>query len=263
MPYKLPRRAWDFPPTFRARRGVSLLSRWAAVSMAPVWLPLAAPMAIFGIDWVLSRSPAPTILQTAAMDEPGHLLTAAIILAALPGLSVATRLTALVGSVVIDLDHLPLYLFGSAFAVDGGRPQSHSLAAILVLWSAAGLVKGAARTYLVGAGLGVVLHLVRDAGTGPGVPLLWPVWPHAVRMPYGIYLVALGVAAIVAAVLAWSRWTGMEGVAGGCRPGPRGSYDIGFQAALGAGRKDYCATGLDEAKPAQPRSPRLPKRGGP
>jgi len=211
----------------------------------------------------MSRSPAPTITQTAALDEPAHLLTAAIILAALPRLSAATRLTALVGSVGIDLDHIPLYVFGSAFAVDGGRPQSHSLAAVLVLLSAARLVPAAARAYLVGAGLGVMLHLVRDAGTGPGVPLLWPFWPHAVRMPYFVYLVALGVAAIVAAVLARARWTGIEGVAGGGRPGPSGSCDIGFQADLGADRKDYRATGPDEAKPAQPRTPRRPVRGGP
>ena len=128
------------------------------------------------------------------LDEIGHLLTAALLLLALP--RPARRKVwpwALIGAVAIDVDHVPLYTFAPEFEV-GGRPPTHSLLTVLVLFVAA-LAIPAARVPLAGLALGVCLHFVRDVATGPGMPLFWPVSHAVVRVPYPAYLAVMVVAA--------------------------------------------------------------------
>jgi inner membrane protein len=139
-----------------------------------------------------------SVPMTALLDEPAHVLTAGLLLCAfLPWRARATAPWALAGAVLIDLDHLPLYLWGALTADDSGRPVFHSVATVLALACAGVMSRGRFRTALTGLSLGIGLHLVRDLGTGPGVPLWWPVEAHSVRVPYLAYFVALaGVAAL-------------------------------------------------------------------
>jgi inner membrane protein len=136
---------------------------------------------------------------TALLDEPAHLMTAGLVLlACLPWRGGAVAGWALAGSVLIDLDHVPLYLWG-ALTVDGyGRPVTHSLATVLVLALAGLAGRGRLGTALCGLSLGVGLHLLRDVATGPGVHLWWPVDLHSVLLPYWAYVVAMTAVTAVA-----------------------------------------------------------------
>jgi inner membrane protein len=49
---------------------------------------------------------------------------------------------------------------------------------------------------------------VRDLATGPGVPLLWPLLPASVQMPYAVYLGLLVAALAAVAVRAWRDGAG-------------------------------------------------------
>jgi inner membrane protein len=166
-----------------ARRGVAGLGGIAALDTA-----------IASRDW-----PVPLL---AGLDWPAHLTTAALVLAALPRrLEPEVAAWALVGSVAIDLDHIPMYLgFRSIVTQDGGRPVTHSLATAAALLGAAVAPRGRARRVLAGLGLGALLHFVRDIGTGPGLPLLWPFHRGNVRIPYGSHFAAIALAAAVPVV---------------------------------------------------------------
>ncbi|MGY5891587.1 metal-dependent hydrolase [Blastococcus deserti] len=141
--------------------------------------------------------PVPVV---ALLDEPAHLLTAWLVLSALPGERPRAWVPwALVGAVAIDVDHLPLYLSSADVAAPGGRPFSHSPATLAVLAVTAAGTRGRLRTAALGLAGGVVLHLLRDLATGPGVPLLWPLTDAGVRVPYAAYLAVLAAVAGVAA----------------------------------------------------------------
>jgi len=135
------------------------------------------------------------------LDEPAHLATAWLGLAALTPAAIPRRLwqTALVASVAIDIDHVPLYLTGGRFAVDGGRPPTHGLLTVAVL-VVVGTASRASR-WAWGVAAGVLLHFVRDIATGPGLPALWPAHLNA-ELPYPVYVVALCALAAVTVVRA-------------------------------------------------------------
>lgn len=157
---------------------------------------VAGLVAGIGAADVLMRARRWPVPVVAALDWPAHLATAALLLGAAPG-RVATG-WALAGSVAIDVDHLPLYagLDGVA-AGPHGRPVTHSLATPAVLLAAARFTQGRA---LTGLAAGVLLHVVRDVGTGPGVPLLWPFSRRNLRIPYAAYLAPVAVAALIRAL---------------------------------------------------------------
>jgi inner membrane protein len=150
---------------------------------------------VVGVDAVIARGHW-SIPTQGLLDEAGHLLTAGLILVALPWSPVSRWVRwALIGSVAIDIDHVPLYTFAPEFSA-GGRPPTHSaLAAALLV--AAGLALPRVRVPLLGLALGVSLHFVRDIATGPGLPLLWPLSGRAILLPYAAYLGLLSAAAIV------------------------------------------------------------------
>lgn len=165
--------------------------------------PTVLVAAILGLDRVQFGG-AHAILVNGLLDEPAHLATAALALLALAGgprllRNQALAAGALAVSVLLDLDHVPLYL-GVPQIADGGRPYSHSLTTALLL-SAAWLLTGR-RPWLAGAALGVALHFTRDVVTGPGLPLCWPLTRTEVRLPYGVYVAVLGVLAVVATLRA-------------------------------------------------------------
>ena len=166
--------------------------------IAVATLPLAAPALVVLIDAV-SDATHPSVLVLGLLDESAHLATSWIVLAAfLPRRARRLFPWALVGSVVIDVDHVPLYLWDALAAAPGARPVTHSLLTVAVL-ALAGVAVGTRsrlRAPLLGLALGVALHLVRDVGTGPGVPLLWPAGPATLVVPYAAYLLVVAVAAV-------------------------------------------------------------------
>jgi inner membrane protein len=148
----------------------------------------------------------------ALLDEPAHLLTAWLLLSVLPLRRRVPWPWALVGAVAIDVDHVPLYLWHVGTATENGRPVTHGLLTLLAL-AAAALGVRRLRVPLLGLVCGVALHLVRDLGTGPGVPLVWPLSDASVLVPYAWYVALLAAATVVATV--GSR------VTSGQRPGRR------------------------------------------
>ncbi len=153
---------------------------------------------VLTVDVVLTARPWPLCI-VGLLDETAHLLTAWLFLAALlPERHRDLLPWALLGAVVIDLDHLPLYAWDVGAATDTGRPVTHSLSTVVLL-----LVLSAGRrlrTPLRGLALGVLLHLTRDLFTGPGVPLLWPASGASLLAPHPVYVVLL-CAVTAAAVL--------------------------------------------------------------
>lgn len=115
------------------------------------------------------------LLSTGPLDEVAHLATAALGLLVLACFIDAPRrfyVAALVASVAIDLDHIPLYL--GLLGVQNGRPFTHSLATVVVFVIAAA-VSRRHRAVLAGAAIGLLLHFARDIAEGPpGVRMLWP-----------------------------------------------------------------------------------------
>ena len=179
----------------------------------------ALPWCLVGLVRSLDRAD-PAAMGTAELalhDEPAHLATAVLVLLALVGprrmleLPVPTA-TACAASVLIDLDHVPLYvdIAGIDVSVDGGRPFTHSLSTIAALGTLAGAVRYRRATLGAAAG-GVGLHFVRDIATGHGLPLWWP-FEHKNRLvPYAYYARLLALLAAVGSVRAY-RWAGQSGV---------------------------------------------------
>ena len=160
--------------------------------------PVAALTAVLLLDLVLALRdwPVPVV---GALDEPAHLLTAWLVLAACSARTTALRLLpwVLAGAVLLDLDHVPLFLGLDVTATQSGRPVTHSLTTVAVLLAASAAVHPW-RTALAGLAVGAGTHLLRDLCTGPGVPLSWPALSVDVRLPYLAYqlvLVGLTVAA--------------------------------------------------------------------
>jgi inner membrane protein len=169
---------------------------WAG-PVAGASVPLLVLLCVVGLDLAMSARQWPVIV-TGLLDEPAHLLTAWLGLAAVGALSSRVWPWTLVGAVAIDVDHLLLYLWNEPLHAAGGRPASHSLTTIAVLLAIA-LAARRFRTAAVGLAAGVFLHLVRDVATGPGVPLLWPLLDVNVLVPYWAYLAVLTVLAGAAA----------------------------------------------------------------
>ncbi|MGY1696288.1 MULTISPECIES: metal-dependent hydrolase [unclassified Geodermatophilus] len=153
------------------------------------WAPATLLLGVLLLDAVQFARPWP-VPVVGLLDEPAHLATAWLGLAALAPRHTprAAWWAALVAAVAIDLDHVPLYLTDGAFAVDGGRPPTHSLLVVAVSTVLAGALRA---WWLLGVAAGLVLHLLRDVATGPGAALLWPASEAAVRLPYPAYATAL------------------------------------------------------------------------
>ncbi len=144
------------------------------------WSPgrlLAYPVLLAGVALgfdAVNRRVAFGLLSTGPLDEVAHLATAAL------GLFVLARsfdvprrfyVAALVASVAIDVDHIPLYL---GWLAGGQRPVTHSLVTVAASACAAAACRRH-RAMLAGAATGLVLHFARDIAEGPpGVRMLWP-----------------------------------------------------------------------------------------
>ncbi|MGY1709473.1 metal-dependent hydrolase [Geodermatophilus sp. SYSU D00758] len=163
---------------------------------------LAALAAICLLDAALAARRW-SVPAEAVIDWSAHLLTAGLLLAA-AGFSRGRLVTwALVGAVVVDLDHVPLYLGAEVTAGGGGgRPVTHSVVAVLLLAAVAALWR-ARRTVVAGLALGVALHIARDVAIGPGVPLFWPLVDDSFRVAWTTYL---GLLVVATAAACWRAW---------------------------------------------------------
>lgn len=115
------------------------------------------------------------VWTTGPVDEVAHLSTAALGLLVLARFIDAPRrfyVAALIASVAIDVDHIPLYL--GLLGDQAQRPVTHSLSTVAVFIVAAAASRRH-RAVLAGVATGLVLHFARDIAEGyPGVRLLWP-----------------------------------------------------------------------------------------
>jgi membrane-bound metal-dependent hydrolase YbcI (DUF457 family) len=141
------------------------------------------------------------------LDEPAHVATVVIILAAF-GWRFGRWFVigALVGSVAVDLDHIPSYL-GVDFLTRGTpRPYTHSLATVLIVGLLALAVRGHWGEALLGAGVGLLAHFFRDMCEPgqAGVALFWPISHEGIRLPYALYAATI-VALVLVALTRRSR----------------------------------------------------------
>jgi inner membrane protein len=129
------------------------------------------------------------LLSTGPLDEVAHLATAALgllVLACFIDVPRRFYVAALIASVAIDLDHIPLYL--GLLPDQGQRPVTHSLATVAVFAGAAA-VSRRHRAVLAGTVAGLLLHFARDIAEGPpGVRMLWPLQQTAWTASYGWFL---------------------------------------------------------------------------
>lgn len=126
-----------------------------------------------------------SVVGNGLLDEVAHLAAAALGLLVLERFVDVLRrfyIAALVASVAIDLDHIPLYL--GLLGNRDQRPITHSLATVIVFVVAAAASRRH-RAVLAGAATGLVLHLARDIAEGPpGVRMLWPLQQTAWTASY-------------------------------------------------------------------------------
>ena len=129
----------------------------------------------------------PDLLEHGVFDEAAHLLTAGMIAIALGAIRVPVRVAALLlGSIAIDIDHIPLILGMTDAPAGTSRPESHSLIPVIVLLLGAALDRRHRATWS-SAALGVAAHLFRDLGTGT-VLLGWPVSDRPIGISYESYI---------------------------------------------------------------------------
>jgi membrane-bound metal-dependent hydrolase YbcI (DUF457 family) len=125
------------------------------------------------------------LISTGPLDEAAHLATAALGLLVLAWFIDVPRrfyVAALVASVAMDLDHIPVYL--GLLADSNQRPVTHSLATVAA-FAAAAAASRRHRAVLAGAAVGLVFHFARDIAEGPpGVRMFWPLQDTAWTASY-------------------------------------------------------------------------------
>ena len=127
-------------------------------------------------DYVIQRR-RPRWIVAGMFDEPAHVATALL-------LNPRPTPAYLAGSLLPDLDHVPLALRLVHPDPSDPRPVTHCLLTVAP-------VALTSRQ----AAMGMLAHFVRDLGVGTGVPLLWPVSGRPLRIPYLAYAVLVLAAA--------------------------------------------------------------------
>ncbi len=170
----------------------------------PAGRPLVAALgalAVIGVvDLLLWVADLP-LAVVGLLDWPAHLATTLLVVLALPRrLPEDVLLGAAVGSVALDLDHIPLLLGSDAFDGPLVRPYTHALWTLVLVGGLALALRrlrprAAAAALAAGATLGLASHLARDLATGPGLNVLWPASEAVVRAPWPLYAALLAAAA--------------------------------------------------------------------
>ena len=135
-------------------------------------------------DYTLRRHKPPWLL-IGLFDHPAHVATAGLVVLNAQRRPRRWTTALLIGSLLPDLDHVPLVLREQHPTADDPRPVSHCLLAVAPLAAVAAVTQS---ERLHGAACGMVAHYARDLGVGSGVPLLWPATSRSVRVPYGVYV---------------------------------------------------------------------------
>jgi LexA-binding, inner membrane-associated putative hydrolase len=126
-------------------------------------------------DYVIRRR-KPRWIVVGLFDHPAHVATAVLILLNLPERNRGWTMAYLAGSLLPDLDHIPLALRVVHPSLDDPRPVTHCL-----------LTVAPVAAFNRGAAAGMLAHFARDLGVGTGVPLLWPLTRRSIRVPYLAY----------------------------------------------------------------------------
>jgi membrane-bound metal-dependent hydrolase YbcI (DUF457 family) len=150
--------------------------------------PLLLAAAALAFDAADRRIPF-GVWTTGPVDEVAHLATAALGLLVLARFIDAPRrfyIAALIASVAIDADHIPLYL--GLLGNQAQRPVTHSLSTVAVFVAAAAVFRRR-RAVLAGVATGLVLHFARDVAEGyPGVRVFWPLQDTSWMVSYRWFL---------------------------------------------------------------------------
>lgn len=177
------------------------LSEQARLGLGRAFAGASAVLVIVLIDRWLAAAER-TLLQTGLVDECAHLLTAALLASAIPArLPVGFIAGMIAGTVVIDVDHLPLILGSDLLTRETNRPLTHCLLSIVIALAFAGI--GPTRWRWLGAGVaaGFAAHFWRDLATSTaGVPLLWPWLTTGFLTPYPVYLGSLIICVVMVTV---------------------------------------------------------------
>jgi inner membrane protein len=161
--------------------------RSALLRLVRLWSgPLLLAAAALAFDAAERRIPF-GVWTTGPVDEVAHLSTAALGLLVLARFIDAPRrfyVAALIASVAIDVDHIPLYVLG----IQAGRPVTQSLSTVAV-FAAAAAASHRHRALLAGVATGLVLHFARDIAEGyPGVRVFWPLQDTSWMVSYRWFL---------------------------------------------------------------------------
>lgn len=151
---------------------------------------VGAVVVVVMVDAIIRQNDL-NIFALGVLDEMAHIGTAAIFAIAI-GLHThpALLIGSILGAVLIDVDHIPLYL-GANIVPDGtGRPFTHSLVSPVIVFFSSLVLSEWVRRFAWAAVGGLLTHLLRDSATG-GVPLWWPIRTSNVTIPYTIYLATL------------------------------------------------------------------------
>src|SRR5215831_17285988 len=150
--------------------------------------PLLLAAAALAFDAADRRIPF-GVWTTGPIDEVTHLSTAALGLLVLARFIDAPRLfyvAAVIASVAIDVDHIPLYL--GLLGNQAQRPVTHSLFTLAVFVAAAAASRRH-RAVLAGVATGLALHFARDIAEGyPGVRVFWPLQDTSWMVSYRWFL---------------------------------------------------------------------------
>jgi membrane-bound metal-dependent hydrolase YbcI (DUF457 family) len=127
----------------------------------------------------------------AILDETAHILTSFIFLIiASQWVNRWIVLSVLAGTILIDVDHIPLLLSTTDFSSIENRPVTHSVLPVLLLILPLAFRRcrdGVTGYVFLGLVAGVVIHLFRDLATG-GIPLLWPFASGTFEIRYFVYV---------------------------------------------------------------------------
>jgi LexA-binding, inner membrane-associated putative hydrolase len=149
-------------------------------------LGLGCLATIAAADVTLHRR-KPRWIMIGLFDHPAHFATGALVALNVRGRPKRWTKACLVGSLIADVDHIPLALRPKHPTSEDPRPVSHCLLAVAPVAAAAGITQS---ERLHGLATGMLAHYLRDLGVGSGVPLLWPGTRRSLKAPYAAYLAA-------------------------------------------------------------------------
>jgi inner membrane protein len=158
-------------------------------------IALASVATVLAADWTI-RKVRPPWLLIGLLDEPAHVATAALVLVNLPERSPEWSAGFMAGSVLPDVDHVPLLFSRTLPQVDDPRPVTHGLLALAAPTVIGAVASGPLRDYARGAAAGGLAHFARDLAVGTGVTLLRPLTRRSFRVPHPLYTAALVALAI-------------------------------------------------------------------